>query len=144
MILKKPYAFLIRHFRLIHFLLFLIAGFLLLRTNNLYIYTNNFVNTMVYSSPISTVLDGFMYLSIWVLMIGFGVITYLLYYKKKPFIEYVIGIGIYILILILFYFLRNYFDNLGIIADVPLIRALKDFLLIVYIIEYVIVFYLLF
>ena len=88
MILKKPYAFLIRHFRLIHFLLFLVAGFLLLRTNNLYIYTNNFVNTLVYSSPISTVLDGFMYLSIWVLMIGFGVITYLLYYKKKPFIEY--------------------------------------------------------
>ena len=143
MILKKPYAFLIRHFRLIHFLLFLVAGFLLLRTNNLYIYTNNFVNTMVYSSPISTVLDGFMYLSIWVLMIGFGVITYLLYYKKKPFIEYVIGIGIYILILILFYFLRNYFDNIGVTANVPLIRALKDLLLIIYIIEYVIVFYLL-
>ena len=142
MILKKPYAFLIRHFRLIHFLLFLVAGYLLLRTNYLYIYTNNFVRTTVYSSPISTVLNGFMYLSIWILMIGFGVITYLLYYKKKPFIEYVIGIGIYALILILFYLLRNYFNNLGIVANVPLIRALKDFLLIAYIIQYVIVIYL--
>lgn len=142
MILKKPYAFLIKHFRLIHFLLFLIAGYLLIRTNNLYIYTNNFVKTLVYSTPINTVLDGTMHLSIWLLIIGFGVITYLLYYKQKPFIEYIIGIGIYALIIILFYFLGNYFNNIGVAANIPLIRALKDLLLIAYLIQYVIVVYL--
>ena len=143
MILKKPYAFLIKHFRLIHFLLFLVAGYLLLSTNTLFGYTNNFVTTLIYSIPISTVLTNLMYTSIWVLIVGFAVITYLLYYKKKPYIEYVIGIGIYILILILFILLNNYFKNLGSLPDVRAIRALKDFLLMAYIVQYVVDLYLL-
>ena len=46
MILKKPYAFLIKRFRLIHLILTVLIGFLLARTYTLYSFFLRYINNI--------------------------------------------------------------------------------------------------
>ena len=44
MILKKPYKFLIKHFRMIHLILAIMSGYLLAKTNNILGFFNEYLN----------------------------------------------------------------------------------------------------
>lgn len=98
MILRRPYAFLIKHFRLIHLILFFIFAFMTYNANNIlnffkeYVSNNgnieiisaNYINVFIYIAPL--------------IIIGLSIlIFYLMRYKDKPRLFYVVLIIISIL-----------------------------------------------
>ena len=67
MILKKPYAFLIKHFKLIHLLLCIPLVYLLIRTGAIATFLNSYVSANYYTSQTNlagTYINYFMYLAI--------------------------------------------------------------------------------
>lgn len=92
-ILKKPYAFLIKNFRLIHLILTILIGYLLFRTYNLYSFFSRYVDnvhaTLSDANP-SNYITIFMFL-VSVIIITFSLAMYLLMKKKdKPKNLYII------------------------------------------------------
>ena len=49
MILRKPYAFLIKYFKLIHICLFILFGYLLFKLRDIYIFFKEYVKNDVYT-----------------------------------------------------------------------------------------------
>lgn len=86
MILKKPYAFLIKHFRLIHLLLLIPISYLIVKTNAIVNFFRSYV-TNNYSTNIVNIaaehISIFMYLSVLFIIISVIAIYYLMRQKKK-------------------------------------------------------------
>ena len=57
MILRKPYAFLIRHFKLIHLILTVLLAYILYKTNKLLSFFNQYLSSGKYEVIVSK-LDG--------------------------------------------------------------------------------------
>lgn len=98
MILKRPYAFLIKHFRLIHLILFALLAIItynasivlnffkdyITANGNMEILSSNYINVFIYIAPI--------------IIIGLSIlIFYLMKYKDKPRLYYIILIIVSIL-----------------------------------------------
>ena len=98
MILRKPYAFLIKHFKMIHIILFLLGCFVLYQTNGLYSMIEEYQQLMIYNETVNSVLTYVStptILALVAIIIISGVLIYLLYYKKKPVIFYFLVIAEY-------------------------------------------------
>ena len=98
MILRRPYAFLIKHFRLIHLILFALLAIItynastvlnffkdyITANGNMEILSSNYINVFIYIAPI--------------IIIGLSIlIFYLMKYKDKPRLYYIILIIVSIL-----------------------------------------------
>lgn len=92
MILRKPYAFLIKNFRIIHLGLTLLIAYLFIKTYNIYAFFNRYVNN-VYSAlndSLPTNYISVLMFFITILIVSFSLAMYLLMkQKKKPKTLYV-------------------------------------------------------
>lgn len=135
MILRKPYAFLIKHFRFIHVLFALLAMYLFLRGNTILNFLENYIssNGMIIESYMLKELFPFLLtLAFFVMIVLNVVMIWLLFVKKKKYFFYIINLGIYIALAILFYYSYTVISGLQIsLVDARVIRALRDFYLIV-------------
>lgn len=114
MILRKPYAFIIKHFKLLHLILTVLLGISVYRIGNIITFLKDYLispsvllNQM--SSGMSTASDTYnslfpLYVFILPLIVILVsvVILFILYNKKKPFLLYIITI-LYSIILLGFY-----------------------------------------
>lgn len=111
MIFKRPYAFLIKYFKLINIAISLLFIYIVYKNYKIvsffndYIFNNysgNFYKNfyLEYISPITT-------LVFLLIFIGIAIILWLFIYKKKPFKLYVASISYYILLFIFFNIIRN-------------------------------------
>ena len=134
MILRKPYAFLIKHFKKIHLLLLLPLFYLSLKFSSLHHYFDSYVvsgwllsNDFVIGDYINFV----MFVSVFV---TFGVtltVYWLLNYKNKPRFVYLIALIIYFIGLIYLFIARATLSAvLKEMVDIRTIRGLRDFALI--------------
>ena len=118
MILRKPYKFLIKHFKLIHLLLFLPILYLIINTNRIYRFFNNYVTSGYSYSSISNLAGSyvniFMYLAILLIIVIALTIYYLMRQKEKNTKLY---IGFIIYYIILFGFLTIFH---GILSDLEI------------------------
>lgn len=133
MILKKPYAFLVKHFRIIHTLLLLCASYLFYRTWNIasffdtYISNNLRVNAMNLKDISSTYVTIIMYFLSFIVILLCGTIIYLLKYKKKPVKFYIYILITYLLVLVSYFFAGSYLSGLEYnIPDLRLVNIIKD------------------
>lgn len=130
MILRKPYAILIKHFKLIHVFLTLISVFLFLRCHDIL----NFINDYIVNSGFIVEdyqIDKLMpfYLNtVVVFMIIFNIIVAILLKNKgKSITFYIINIVFNIILLISFIYSGSLFDSMQIkIVDTRIVRALRD------------------
>lgn len=85
MILRKPYAFIIKHFRLIHLLMFACLVFILTFINDINsLFTSlQSTNTFMYAGT-DTYINNFVYYVVFALLFLSAVIFWLLKEKKKP------------------------------------------------------------
>ena len=86
MVLKKPYAFLIRHFKLIHLLICIPLVYLLIRTGAISNFLNAYVGANYYTSETNlagTYINYFMYLAILLILLLVLTIFFLMKQKKK-------------------------------------------------------------
>lgn len=144
MILKKPYAFLIKHFRLVHLLLLLPMLYIIIKSNsivdffNTYIANNYTATNIIISSLTSNYINILMYFAIIIILVVLVTINLLFQKKEKPTKFYSISIIYYIAIFIL---LTIYYSVFKMIEtdtlDNVLARLIRDLSYIVYYSQYI-------
>ena len=109
MIIKKPYAFIIKHFRLIHLLLLIPMFFLVTQTKEIITFFSEYVandytlasSTDVLSSLASNYINIFMYIAVIIIMVVLIFLSIVLQRKEKPTKFYDISIVYYLVFFIL-------------------------------------------
>lgn len=104
MILRKPYAFLIKKFKLIHIIMTIMMMYLAYKTNIAVGYFNEYINSnTLLREPASNYFNTLMFIIIVFIITLASVVHYLLRYKKKPRTTYIVTIIGYLFSLIIFY-----------------------------------------
>lgn len=104
MILKKPYAFLIKHFRIIHILLAIPIIYLIICTRNIVSFFSDYISANYYTSIMNiagTYINYFMYLAVLVILIAGLLIYFLMKQKEKSTKYYFFLIVFYVILFIL-------------------------------------------
>lgn len=132
MILRKPYAFLIKHFKFIHFIMMSLMIFLIYQTNVLLSFFNEFISsqqTIIGSNVIEVLFNGYAYLvAIAVTLIAI-IILILMSFKNKPRLFYVLTMLGYILLMILYAYTVSTIGQMQVsLLDERITRAVRDFL----------------
>ena len=143
MILRKPYAFLIRHFRGIHFVLSILIGYIIARTNNLLRFIIEYIRNGYYSRSISLIneyTDIYLFLVI-ILIIAITITIYLLMrFKNKPRLFYLVTIITYVASLVI---LGRAYSNLQVMQhmtiDPRVIRLTRDIVMIFSFMQYFVI-----
>lgn len=138
MILKKPYAFLIKHFKGIHLILSLLMIYIAYKINNILNFVKGYINNSVNPSLATNYIGPILFISVLV-VIGILLSLYILMrYKKKPKLLYLINILIYSTIFFaLFYLLLSFQTIERELADPKTIRFIRDIIRIILYPEYI-------
>ncbi len=105
MVLRKPLAFLIKHFKLIHFFLVIICIFLIYKTSNILVFFNEYIgsNTGVLTTQVAHIyVTSSMYFWVLVMMGGSALLLTILKLKEKPIKFYIFNIFSFFLVLAIF------------------------------------------
>ena len=117
MILRRPYAFLVKHFRAIHAILLLGAVFLVLKTRHIVSFLSTYIKSGVSSEEALNAASN--YTSFTVILVSLslaiisGIIIYLLKYKNKSIKMYLFTLIYYLLLTGLLIWLSSFLANLG-------------------------------
>ena len=139
MIIRKPYAFLIKNFKKIHLGLLLLAVYVYYKTAQTYSFVREFIELNAYDSynePISRYITTFSILFIIILIIGSLLLALLLKHKEKPWKIYLIPIVQYSVLLVAFYIISSFFNAYTGAELTSVIRAWRDVLFICQIIQF--------
>ena len=140
MIIRKPYAFLIKNFKKIHIFMFLLCAYIYYKSITLSSFINEFMELFSYdkyNEPISKY-TGFLSILFLLLIIASSIVlVILLKHKNKPWKLYLLPAFEYTALLITFAFVTNYFNSYT-IGDLEstTIRALRDIMFILTIPQY--------
>lgn len=144
MIIKKPYAFLIRNFRLIHGLLFVMLVYLAIRSINIYDFFSAYVSNHYYinqASLASNYVNVYMYIFTLLAIIVSIVIYYILSIKNRENKFYLIILLYYIILFAYFIYMHAIFTGLETKAmDSETQRAFRDISLIVIFPQFIFIF----
>lgn len=140
MILRKPYAFLIKHFKLIHLVITGILFYLVLKYRDVYVFLRKCVTDNAYKYNALEYIDYTIYIFILIAILLLGGIYFLLKYKDKPRRQYIFSIGVYIIISIVmlatYGYLRDIVNNL---IEQKTIRFYRDITFISILFQYYII-----
>lgn len=116
MILKRPYAFLVKHFRIIHLVLMACSGFLIYKTWNIVgifgTYIKNKYAVLEIEDLASKYVSLTMYFIIFIILALCGIIIYLLRYKKKQILFYIYVLATYFAMMVAYYFVSSFLYGL--------------------------------
>lgn len=133
MILRKPYAFLIKNFRKIHIVLIALCAYIFYKHLQVYNFVKEYVELESYSSflePIDDYTNLLSYLSIIVVIAITVLLLITLRRKEKPWKLYMVILGEYVLMLFAFIMTTNFFHTYDDTTAVTQILAIRDLLLI--------------
>lgn len=141
MILRKPYALLIKYFRLIHIILTGLLIYLIVRSNLLINFFNEFIQSGYVVNEFNfagSYINFFMYLTV-ILILGICITVYfLMKTKEKPTRLYVFTIIYYIFILIMFSVMHNALTIFEIdLVEATTARAYRDIAVLVAVPQYI-------
>lgn len=112
MILRKPYAFLIKNFKKINIILLALVIFILWKNLSLYSFVKDYIQTGIYNTKLDSInnyINIFTYLSLIFITAITITLAYLLKYKDKPYMAYVIILIVNILTAVLLMYTKYYF-----------------------------------
>ena len=137
MVLRKPYKFLIKHFRIIHLLLALMSSYLLFRTNNIVKFFNEYINgseTLIGVGTSDEYFSLLMIVFIMLILVGITLILVIMKMKDKPILFYIISIISYIIIGLIYIYDKSIIQKLELSAlDIRTIKLASDLSLICFI-----------
>lgn len=135
MILRKPYALIIKYFKLIHLFLSVFIGYCIYKINAILIFLNNFLSAQ--NDVIGQKIQDSLYVNLMfivpiiILLISFALLC-LMIKKKKPYKFYlyntIIYIAIFVIIIYTYLFLGRMEEKIVDLADV---KAIRDILIII-------------
>ena len=141
MIIRKPYAFLIKYFKIIHIILFAIMAYFAYKTFNLLTFFNNFTKTGTY-----TYYDNmtFKYINIFMIVLAIILvgallmIFFLMKKKEKKVLYYLLAIIFYSITFVIFIYLMSVFSSLEFTTyNNQSLVIFRDMSLIVYSLNYI-------
>lgn len=139
MIIRKPYAMLIKYFKLIHAILFIAMSYLIYKTGMITTFFSKYFSegeNVIGQEITNGLFNNFIYFGIILIIIGLIIILFLMFSKKKEIKYYVIGIIIYILVLIVFQVDYNIINQMeGEQLGARTIKAISDITTIAIIIQ---------
>ncbi len=139
MILRKPYAFFIKYFKLLHAIIALFIVFLLYKSFTVYNFFNAYIDD--YSSALTslsprTIINIYSFFAILFIIILTIILLSVMFYKKKPKLLYIYSLIVYIAILVLFGIAYPTLRDISsAILDVRVSKAFRDFYMISLIIQ---------
>ena len=115
MIIRKPYAFLIKYFKVIHIVIFLIFGYFLFAFRDIYMFFKDaVVSNSIYGRGLEDKYVSFLFILMGLMLLGLSFAIYFLMRKKnKPVLFYRLIMGYAIFTIVLFGIYRSYFTNVG-------------------------------
>lgn len=139
MILRKPYAFLIKKFKLIHMLLSVLMAFLLYKSYSVYSFFNNYLKEAkfnVIDNISSKYITPTMYIvTIFIIAITITIIV-LMNFKKKPIKYYFISTITYFIFIFVFIFAFNELKQIEWNElNIQMIKITRDILFVTYLIQ---------
>ena len=142
MILRKPYAFLIKHFKLIHLVLALPLIYIVYKTRFVVDFFNTYVsNGYAYqtgSDVSSLYINWLLFLSIFVIIVSILSIYYLLRYKEKPVKMYIIMMIYYIVLFGMLIWYSGIISNMAKeVLSAKSARFYRDISLLIYYPQYI-------
>ena len=142
MVLKKPYAFLIKHFRLIHLILALPLIYTVWKTHLIVNFFNEYVRNS-YSFQTGSDISGlyvsaFMLFSIFIIIVAILSIYYLLKYKEKPVKWYVVMMIYYSILFIMLFWYSDIISEMSkTVLSAKMARMYRDISIIIYLPQYI-------
>ena len=132
MIIRKPYAFLIKNFKKIHIVMLILSLFVaykLIDTNN---FVNNFMRLGIYdlyADPVTRHITTLMMISIIVLIAGCAALIFLLLHKNKPWKAYLIPLIVYISLFFILTIIKSFFKTYTMDVETTDLRFSRDVLM---------------
>lgn len=139
MIIRKPYAFLIRHFKKIHIFLLLLCAYIYYKTLQLSSFINEFMELGTYDSylePITKYIPGLVIISIILVIVLTAALILLLRHKGKPWKLYLLPIVEYAIMIVVFSMTKSFFNTYTGTTETTNIRMIHDLLFITNILQY--------
>lgn len=141
MILRKPYAFFIKYFKLFHAIIAVLVAFLLYRSFTLYnffrIYVTDYSSALNDLSP-STLMNMYSLLMVFGIIILVIILLSVMIYKKKPKALYIFSLIVYIGVIVLYGITYPILRDISAtILDIRLSSALRDFFMIAMALQFV-------
>lgn len=133
MIIRKPYAFLIKNFKKLHIFLLLLSLFVAYKLINVSSFINEFMNFGIYDAfnePISKHISFLLSLSILLLIVGSISILLLLRHKKKPWKIYLVPFFEYLALFFVLGMVKSFFANYTNDIETTDLRLSRDLLFI--------------
>ena len=131
MIIRKPYAFLIKNFKKIHIFLLVLSLYVLYQIIDINGFVNEFMRLGTYdlfSDPITNHITWYLTLAIFLLIVGSTSILFLLNHKKKPWKIYLIPVIQYFLLLLVLGMIKSFFNSYSADVETTDLRLAKDLL----------------
>lgn len=139
MILRKPYAFLIKHFKLIHLVMTLLMGILVYQTNLLLEFFNDFVGSsqiIIGTEIVTSLFNNYAYICAGLVILIAAIVFILMTFKEKPRTYYVLTIIGYILLIVLYAYSVSTINEMQVgLVDERITRAIRDFLNMIFIFQ---------
>ena len=138
MIIRKPYAFLIKNFKKIHVFLLILSLYVLYQLVNVNGFVDEFMRLGTYDlfkDPITNHITWLLTVSVILLIIGSLAILFLLNHKKKPWKIYLIPVIEYFFLLLVLSMIKSFFKSYTTDVETTDLRLAKDLLTIFLVIQ---------
>ena len=115
MVFRKPYAFLIKNFRLMHIILTICCIYLITKTSSIISFLNDYIasnDLVIGQSIVSGLYNSLMFIIPVLMLIFFVVLLAVMSVKEKPKTFYIVNIIVYLLIFILFIYGHSVFKSM--------------------------------
>ena len=133
MIIRKPYAFLIKNFKRIHIFLLLLSLFVAYKLIDISSFVNEFMRLGTYDlfqDPVTNHISTFLMISLLLLSIGSLSLLILLHYKKKPWKIYLAPVIEYLALFFVMNMIRGFFRGYSSVVEPTDLRLSRDLLFI--------------
>lgn len=140
MILRKPYGFLIKHFKLIHLIITGILCLIVIQNRRIYSFLNQVILDVVHKYDAFNYINYGIFILIFLVCGLFLIVYWLLKYKDKPRKIYLFSIIGYLIIGIILFITFIYMQGFGNnVIDQKTIRLYKDILFITQLFQFYII-----
>ena len=139
MILRKPFAFLIKHFRMFHFIMLIFMAYVIYSSNAILSFFSEYLNStmvLIDHDVVLTLYPVFLYISIIFILIINTIILILMLFKKKPSKFYIFNFLITIFNLVVIIISRNILNSLELsLIEVRTLKLIQDIVMISIIVQ---------
>ena len=131
MLFRRPFAFLIKYFKIIHLILGIMIAYILLKTNEIFRFVEEYLNATPFTignNVVPTLFNPIMWILIITILIFTFIILGVMNFKKKPVTFYIFNILVYSFVTFTLIYCYTNMKTLEVqLLDVRTLKLMRDF-----------------